>query len=933
MKKLLALIIILIFFIPQIFSEYTQEQKLFEQKILNFWDNTCENIKERKIPIIFIPWILASWYSEEWFKESWKIKRWIPDPITHVYDTIFYTFLQNKYELKDVFYIDELNLKILKLESQANKKEEDQKAPFYLFWYDWKKDNKVTAALLTQLISKILKEYEEQNWCNIWKVNIIAHSMWWLVARAMLEDMCAEYKYENDKFEIIWYDNKKTKNWLLPNYKTSECRNIYTWETIKVNKLITISTPHRWSPKSLPMWEKWDLNMVETDTKAMILRTQLDVDDNDELYKLFHWYNKKVPNWVVTVGQLLPDIKNKNTYNTNLNYMFKLDSFSKEKTYMDNENHPRNSFLEELNKQENINKMFNKIEKKFISYYSKVTWNLDKNNIIQYELTSKYGDLDWEKYTVQEDETNQIIWKDIYDYYDKSKAKSYYNIFKSIRNDIWLWWDWTVPTYNLLLVPNDSNLWKQIDWKVEKHNFYTNWSKTFNLFEAREIKCYKNSNLTKNWYTEENTAEIYKKIWRNVKFEICSHSNMPIATSLEIVKELTLEDVRVLSNKLNEEDDDLVNNKNLTQERRYLWSYIWYTEFTDYYWNEDWWIRNDSLMQRYLEEGNYIHAKVEWHAGIFDTRKFLSLDFTRSPFTIPIDQIDRIIKYEILSPINIVIEDNQWRKIWIDPDTWKIKNEIPWAWTSWDTEGSWEPEFFLIPVTGTWEIKHKIKTYWTWDGEYHIVMSQINKDITKKIEKIVIAGIAKENYWEDYNVNIEPWKTATFENLTDDTITKLEIENEKYKAKNNKLQLKYTIRWNHKQVDVDKVYYKIIKNNKVISWSINKITWVLNIKFEKPWKYEMQIWLLDKNWKKLKNNWKLEAPKVIEIDNNEIFEKKYFKKFEKIKKIIEEKINNKQRLKLKKYIIIKKEKYLEKILEEYKNDKYRFFLDKIEGML
>lgn len=51
-------------------------------------------------------------------------------------------------------------------------------------------------------------------------------------------------------------------------------------------------------------------------------------------------------------------------------------------------------------------------------------------------------------------------------------------------------------------------------------------------------------------------------------------------------------------------------------------------------------------------------------------------------------------RYDVLSPINLLIEDDQWRRIWIDPETGRIVNEIPGAWTSWDTEGSWEPEFF-----------------------------------------------------------------------------------------------------------------------------------------------------------------------------------------------------------------------------------------------
>jgi hypothetical protein len=37
------------------------------------------------------------------------------------------------------------------------------------------------------------------------------------------------------------------------------------------------------------------------------------------------------------------------------------------------ENYPKNNFLEELNKKENIEKIFKKIDNKYISYYSMIT--------------------------------------------------------------------------------------------------------------------------------------------------------------------------------------------------------------------------------------------------------------------------------------------------------------------------------------------------------------------------------------------------------------------------------------------------------------------------------------------------------------------------------------------------------------------------------
>ena len=179
----------------------------------------CEKIKETDYPTIFIPWILASWYSSESYKWT-KIKRWIPDPITHSYDTLFKTFYEKGYDIKDVFYTDEFNTYIAWNPKQS----------LYLFWYDWKKDNKITAKLLRDLILKIrLKYQEENNWCDIWKVNIVAHSMWWLVARAMLEDMCASD-------EDLKNYHKYLKRWQIKEIKSHNC---YNWT--KINKFITKS--------------------------------------------------------------------------------------------------------------------------------------------------------------------------------------------------------------------------------------------------------------------------------------------------------------------------------------------------------------------------------------------------------------------------------------------------------------------------------------------------------------------------------------------------------------------------------------------------------------------------------------------------------------------------------------------------------------------
>lgn len=111
---------------------YFWEPTEVEEKVTQWFDIRCKDIKETDYPTIFIPWIAASWYSEYGYEES-KVKRWIPDPITHVYDTLFYTFKSNGYALRDVFYTNEFTIAI-----DENK---DPKQSLYLFGYDWKKDS------------------------------------------------------------------------------------------------------------------------------------------------------------------------------------------------------------------------------------------------------------------------------------------------------------------------------------------------------------------------------------------------------------------------------------------------------------------------------------------------------------------------------------------------------------------------------------------------------------------------------------------------------------------------------------------------------------------------------------------------------------------------------------------------------------------------
>lgn len=809
MRKITSILLLIFINAPILlaYEEVYGPLNSIEKKVLTlWWDTTCKNIDESEIPTIFIPGLLASWYSEEWFNNT-KIKRWIPDPITNVYDTLFYTFKQNWYELKDVFYKWEFEIDIVWNPSKS----------LYLFWYDWKKDNKITAKLLRDLILKIRLKYEEENWCDIETVNLIGHSMWWLVARAMLEDMCASE-------EDIKNYYKNIKFWKIKEIKSSFCYN-YT----KINKLITIATPHRWSPKSLALWEKWDLNTVEKFFVATPLKLQLWSSTNESLYKTLHWYNEKIPNWIISMWQLLPDIKNNNIYNNELRYLYKnypnntnnnLVSSNK-KYYIKNYNHPQNSFLEELNRSENIEKMFSNISWKFSLFYSNKTWNVDKNNVLEYDISNKYSSLyTWYKYktiTTHLDNTYDIKKYDIKDIYSKYEPyntrqnKRFYNYLNTIRNESWLWWDWTVPSKNLRLVANDLYNTKEIP-KSDK-------------FESIEINCY-----DKLWWE----SELSKKLW-SVKWWLCAHSFMPVITAIQVFEEISW-------NKISFDNEW---NYSLHKERDLLYSNLWHVDYKDTIFKrrkvfrpsllwltktEDFietWIYNNTRINNLFDK--YYNPFFKWKEDInefINNRSKKNYDRKAIEFTWAVWAVNSLIRYEILSPINIIIEDEQWRKIWIDPETWMIVNEIPWAWTSGDTEWSNEPEFFLIPKVWTWEILHKIHTYWTGNWKYHIVMDDFSNDNNK----LVIAWVAKKDEEEKYIVWIKDDKSSYKKLDSSNNSRKLEL-GIKYKSILEKLYKLLDEKYSDKQKNKLKVrlikfqengYWKFKENEKVV-YLVDKI--------------------------------------------------------------------------------------------------------------
>ena len=889
MKKIL-LIPLLLF----LFSSWVNAWlEINESNILKIDWNLCVNTQEKDVPTILIPWILASWYSEEWYNES-NVKRWIPDPINHTYDTLIYTFKQKWYQIKDVFYKDKFTLNI----NWSN-----PKWWLYVFWYDWKNDNKITATLLTQLVWLILRDYEKQNWCNIWKVNIVAHSMWGLVARSMLEDMCVKYDLkESWKFEINWYfdDSKYFANWKLQEFLSYPCQNPYPSNTIskeiKVNKLVTIATPHRWSTKAFSIWERWDLEMTDGFLVWIWIKGQIWVMSDLWLYKVIHWYDTKVPNWIVTLWQLLPDIKVNNfynIYNNNLKYLYKvkneddsnydvrkdlsqfyydydypaLDNLKEMSSFKDINfvNYPKNSFLEELNKSENIKKMFKKIDNSYVSYYSTITWTDWLNNIISYGIWDKAYQGWWFLWVpidtnVVEDTTMSHTWQDIYDYYSKDIWKDYYLINKVIRNQLWLWWDWTVPTYNLKLVPNDINDWKEIQ---------------DDKFKSIEIDC---------------SDKVYEWFWIDNVNEWCSHTNMPFLTSVKAVDFLLWQNTTSIS-----ERKQLLSNFWLAT---YLSSY--YRIKGEGYQNIYLWIKNDALLWNcFLDESEVSDTDFDSeYYGDNQTNisksnyiKLIDKDKIESDYILPIsfslkiwsgnwfidntkEMVDSISMYDIQSPIDIMITDDQWRRIWIDRDTWMIINEIPWAWTSWRSWESWEREIFMIP-TKKWEnINHKIVTNSTWDGEYHIVMSNFDYNWNTVNSWVTIEWNAKLWFNEVYNVvSTSSW--SSYSELNKNLPLTLDVTKNIKTFKDN-LDVRYNIYWLWRDNVVNINYNLFLKNvswqKELISTSKEDIDWIVNVPIKESGLYELSLELLDINSNVLKTEI-IQIEKEKQVNKNAYTEK------------------------------------------------------------
>ncbi|MFZ2188020.1 MAG: alpha/beta hydrolase [Candidatus Moraniibacteriota bacterium] len=233
------------------------------------YSQTCyvESEREKELiadPVIVIPGIMGC---------SNSLSGWQLDPITHTYDNLMAGLEQNG-------YIPDQNL--------------------FAFVYDWRKDNQLSAQYLQTKVEAVIAT------TKVSKVNLVAHSMGGLIARAYIEEAVDQTKYP------VEYDNT-------------------------VEKLITLGTPQRGAPKAYLQWEAGE-GFFSAKEKVMKYHFTEEAEHAgyDDLYEY-------IRERVISVGQLLPD------------YDYLKDAAGEMRDYPGD--YPQNTFLEKLNRSDNVAKL------------------------------------------------------------------------------------------------------------------------------------------------------------------------------------------------------------------------------------------------------------------------------------------------------------------------------------------------------------------------------------------------------------------------------------------------------------------------------------------------------------------------------------------------------------------------------------------------
>jgi pimeloyl-ACP methyl ester carboxylesterase len=165
----------------------------------------------------------------------------------------------------------------------------------FTFPYNWRKSNIETAKLLQEKIQSVVDD------TKVSKTDIVAHSMGGLIAREYIESN--------------YYQNN-------------------------IDQLIALGTPHRGAPEAYLKWEAGEGFFTVLEKLG---RHHLRDESQHAGYdSLFEYIQNEVP----SVGELLPDY----------DYLFDVEK-GEMRSYFDN--YPRNEFLENINKAENVEKMKN----------------------------------------------------------------------------------------------------------------------------------------------------------------------------------------------------------------------------------------------------------------------------------------------------------------------------------------------------------------------------------------------------------------------------------------------------------------------------------------------------------------------------------------------------------------------------------------------
>ena len=249
------------------YDEYLIFKEEYESDPVSLIGVFEDRVRDNEIirdPLIVIPGIMGS----AKFMGAWRL-----DPITHVYDDLWSSLKVNG-------YVDGEDL--------------------FSFPYDWRISNYDTAKKLGEKIRDIRK------YTGSSRIDVVAHSMGGLVARAYIEEL-GGIEYEND-----------------------------------IDSLITVGTPHFGSPEA---YLKWEAGEGFFSLKEKIAEHHFTQEAEENGYNDLHKY---IQEKTMSVRELLP------VYD----YLFDVDAGSM-RPYA--QNYPQNHFLEELNNEDSLKKMHEKV--------------------------------------------------------------------------------------------------------------------------------------------------------------------------------------------------------------------------------------------------------------------------------------------------------------------------------------------------------------------------------------------------------------------------------------------------------------------------------------------------------------------------------------------------------------------------------------------